>query len=631
MAGILILALFLFSGMLIGESLPGIKDKAVRLWIGSVFGMMLMMVLPCLLAFLYGFTEKCVYISCAFCFFTDILMLIRMFRKKESRGGFCTDPRVLWYLIPTALFFAYLQYTHYFRCSDGALFVGQSTYGDICMHSAIITSLPGTSFPPDYSILPGSRLGYPFFSDALSAVMYMFGTPLSLSMTIPGTLMGIEIFAGFAFLAYRITKSRKAAVIAFLIFFLNGGLGFIYSFDLIGEDPTAFYNIFTEYYAAPANQPAYNLRFVNILCDMMLPQRTFSAGIMVLLPALYILYDAISKDTDRQYLSHWVLLGVWAGFMPMIHTHSFLSLGIMTAGAMAYLFIQNRSVRSLRNFLIYGIIAISLALPQLIIWTFPQTGTAHALSFAPGWVNNENGFLRDETIWFWLKNLGLPLLFIPGGILGANKAGKALSTGAVLAFVIANLVRFQILLYDNNKIMYASLLILYPLAAKYMCDLYDTIRHLPARQVLACFVMTVCLLAGSLSCVREAVSNYMIFSSDEVKAGEFLSAETEKGCVVLSGRQHNNLASVLSGKTLVCGASNFLYTHGLDYSAQEKDLKLMFEEPGLYEGLYRKYNVSYVMISDQEKRQFDIDTEWFRDHCECVYSNDSVMIFAYDG
>ena len=53
----------------------------------------------------------------------------------------------------------YLQYTHVLRPVDGALHVGQATYGDLPLHLAIATSLEGKALPAVYSILPGTRLG----------------------------------------------------------------------------------------------------------------------------------------------------------------------------------------------------------------------------------------------------------------------------------------------------------------------------------------------------------------------------------------------------------------------------------------------------------------------------------------
>ena len=73
------------------------------------------------------------------------------------------------------------------------------------------------------------------------------------------------------------------------------------------------------------------------------------------------------------------LLGVWAGALPLIHTHSFLALGLASLGAMVYdlihgdpnAMIERRPRKMiLLPYLIYGGIAAALAAPQLFGFTF---------------------------------------------------------------------------------------------------------------------------------------------------------------------------------------------------------------------------------------------------------------------
>ena len=97
------------------------------------------------------------------------------------------------------------------------------------------------------------------------------------SFVIPGSLMMGLVYLGFILLAWELTHSRAAVVVAYLLMFLNGGLGFFYVLDEVWQDPTALKNVFTGYYAAPANMVEHNIRWVNVICDMMIPQRTLLA------------------------------------------------------------------------------------------------------------------------------------------------------------------------------------------------------------------------------------------------------------------------------------------------------------------------------------------------------------------
>lgn len=58
------------------------------------------------------------------------------------------------------------------------------------------------------------------------------------------------------------------------------------------------------------------------------------------------------------------LLGVWAGGLPLIHTHSFLALGLCSAGMLIYdLFRDEERWAQLRRYLLYGGIVVVLAAP----------------------------------------------------------------------------------------------------------------------------------------------------------------------------------------------------------------------------------------------------------------------------
>lgn len=634
MTGILLLSGFLLAGLILGEGAFARRARPIRIWMGLTAGLVMMMWLPGLWAFMLKFTRTAnlLGLATAFALAGGVYFAAKRRAVSAEREELPPVRAVIVLVVPFTLLFAFLQYTHYFRQAQGALYVGQSTYGDICMHSAIITSLQNAAFPPEYSILPGSRLGYPFLTDALSASMLLFGTPLSLCMTIPGVLMGVLTFWGFALLAYKLTGSVRASAVGYFLFFLNGGLGFLYSFDLVAEDTSAVSAIFTQYYQAPANMPDLNLRWVNVICDMLLPQRTFLAGIMLLIPALWLLVDAMRRrenGRDESYV--WLKIGVLAGTMPMIHTHSFLALGLISAGALAVTFVQENGRRgrkkSFAGFFLYGGVAVLLALPQLFLWTFPQTGASGALAFWPGWVNETGAGLRDEMLWFWVKNVGpVFLLLVPAAIF-AKKTERALCAGALLAFLAANFVRFQTLLYDNNKIMYAAYLLVCPVAGAYLVAIYDRLNDIPGRKWIAACFLFVSLFSGALSVGREVVSDYQIFSESEVHAAQYLQDETPQHCTVLTGRQHNNLASVLAGRNVVCGPDNFLYTHGLDYSRQARSVVQMYEAPAENEALFAEYAVQYVLVSSQERGQFAVAEDWFAQHCDIAFEEGDVRVY----
>ena len=633
MGGIMLLAGFEICGLITMDVLLRRKSGLIRIWMGLVCGLMLMMWLPTLYAFFLNFTVAAQWLGLATAGLIAAAAAWRMCRKAAYSGTFCGGmpvwlPVVL--VVPLALLTGWLEYTHVLRNVNGALHVGQSTYGDINLHLGITMSLRNAVYPPDYSILAGTPLGYPFFADSMATSMVLFGSSAAQAYIVTGTLMSVLVYLGFVIFVWDLAKRPLPVILAFVLMFLNGGLGFLYTLDGVMKDSTALQEVFTGFYKTPTNQPDLNLRWVNVVCDMLLPQRTLACGWMALLPALWLLLNAMRENRRGTF----VLLGVWAGAMPMVHTHSFLCLGMISAAAMLCRAIRpGRETRKSQmiNFVIYGGIAVALAVPQLLTWTFPQSFGSSSLKFRFNWVNNQgNGRLIDEYFWFWIKNVGPVYLLIVPAVLSRKKGSpcRMLGLGALLIYAAAECFQFQTNVYDNNKLFYVAYMAVLPSVGLYLAELWERLKGLRGRAFLAACFMVICTLSAVLSIGREVVSDYQLFSASEVEAAEFIDENTDPNGLFLTGHQHNNAVTALAGRHILCGASTFLYYHGLDYAQQEADTRLLYESPEANEGLFDEYGIDYVYISGQERSSFAVDEQYFAEHGTLLYDSGDIRIYA---
>ena len=137
--------------------------------------------------------------------------------------------------------------------------------------------------------------------------------------------------------------------------------------------------------------------------------------------------------------------------------------------------------------------------------------------------------------------------------------------------------------------------------------------------------MSVC--SGALSVARECVSNYRLYAPGEVQAAEYINENAEQRAVFLTGQQHNNAVSTLTGRSLVCGTPTFLYFHGVDYSQQQADARLMYESPLENRALFEKYGVKYIYISSYERANFTIDEDGIAQLADMVFEADGVRIY----
>jgi hypothetical protein len=642
-----ILAAFLALGVLAAEGLFSDRPRMTRAYLGLTFGLMMMMWLPSVWAFKFNFTVTAQWwaLGTAFLLSFALFLLGRSWRGERPRRA-DMPAKLLLLIVPLLLFSFYLQYTHTLRPVDGALHVGQSTYGDLCLHLGIATGLRDAAYPPQYTLLPGTMLGYPFLSDAMVTSMLLFGAPLQWSFIVTGTLMMGLVYWGFLLLSWELTRSRRAVIIAFLLMFLNGGLGFLYTFDGAFKDGfSKLKDALFGFYLTPTNMPDLNLRWVNVIADLMIPQRTLLAGWTVCIPALTLLAQAIRRREEivryeplgpvrvvteaEGSLKDFAVLGVWAGMIPMIHTHSFLALGLISLGAFGYLLIKSEDrLRVARNFLVFGAIALIMALPQLMTWTFPQTEGGGSLKLHLDWVNNGNNGMIDGWLWFWVKNVGLVFLLLVPSALSQEKRGRALSVGALAVFLVAEAVLFQPNPYDNNKLFYVAFILMLPLVADYVVRIYDRLKGVRWRVLLLGAFMVASTLSGAITLAREAISDYELFGADEVQAADYIEKTAPRDAVFLTGGQHNNPVAALAGRELVCGTGTYLYFHGVSYQRQQQAGQDMYEDPADSAPLFDVYHVDYIYISSYERGNYDIDESFFRQNFPVCYQNGEVTVYA---
>lgn len=581
---------------------------------------------------------------------------------------------------------------------DGAIYTGQCTYGDMNMHLGFITSVAvQKTFPPDYSIMPGVRLSYPFLSDSISSGLYVMGASLGLSYMLPMIFAMAQIFSTvylFAHTFFHDVKKNQAvrgALLTCFLFFCNGGFGFVYFLDWARERNYVFSDIFTGYYTTPTNLVNQNIRWVNVIADMFLPQRATLFGYACLFPALWLLYRAAFQKR-RDYFP---LAGLFAAALPMIHTHSFLSAGVISAvWLLLWLYNKVRCTTSparekntilqhpgayilaafvvimcllqwknnkvpltsqslmligislfagavtagiclltayirknglkllLRGWGIYLLIVLIFALPQLLFWTFGQVAEG---GFVRGHFNWGN--LGDFYPWFYLKNLGIPLLLILGGICACGRRKAPIFLPVLFLWWLGELIVFTPNTYDNNKLLYVAYFFLCIGAADYGLELYKKLKDLPGRRLFAAAFFLFASLSGILTLGREAISRYQLYGTAQTALAEYVEENTPIDAVFLTDTRHNNEIASLTGRNIVCGADAFLYYHGLDTTERKRDLQMMYEAPLAHMDLFEKYHVDYVVISAFERRSYNVDEAAFSESFAEVFSYGNVRLF----
>ncbi len=611
-------------GILLCRRIFADKRWSVRLWLGSVTGTVLSMWVPIPFSFIYGFgTLSHVFAAIAGLVLTvALLVLLRKKPAALSDSSCRADRPLVWLGLPFFVFWTFLVWSHTLQDVDGALYTGQCTYGDMSMHLGFITSLAvQQTFPPLYSILPGVPIAYPFLCDSVSSSMYVLGSGLNWSYILPMLFAFVQFACGFWFLAREICRSEKGPVLSFLLFFLNGGLGMIYFI----KDYT-LHDLFTGFYKTPTNLVEKQMRWVNVIADMLLPQRATLFGWAVLGAALWLLFRAVFRSDEKC----WLPAGVLGGLLPMIHTHSFFALGLVAASWMAVsAFRDHFSKEWFSGWLRFGLTAVALAIPQLLIWTFRSvTGNEHFLRLNFDWVNGG----RENWFWFWFRNVGPVFLITPAALIFGDREQRQIFSGAVTIFVICEFLVFQPNVYDDNKLLYVAYFFACFVSSDAVLNWLDSLKSERSRRVIAALFLILALNAGVFTLIREFLSGipkygYELFSADEVSAAEYIKENAPPDAVFLTDDNHDNAIAVLTGRNIVCGSASYLYFHGVDYQGQQKKAERMLTDPNVFEQYKDDLNVDFVYMGYYENAMSGNISGYLAENYPVVFSRRGITVY----
>lgn len=671
------------------------KSRITRILCGSVLGSVLLQWIPAVLAFIFNFSKTAHILAACLCgAAVAALFLLRLPHAALSYPA-PDDIRtfmkrhyifVILFLI-TFITFCCMLSSHTLLVKEDGLHTGQATYGDMNMHLGFITSIARQqTFPPYYSISPGDKLNYPFLCDSISSSIYLWGASLRYSFLLPMLFAAAQVMLGFYCLAYTWLRKASKASLAWFFFFFNGGLGFVYFFDWARERTYQFMNIFTEYYQTPTNLINNNIRWVNIIVDMLLPQRATLFGYAVLFTCIWLLWRAVYQNEKDLF----PLTAVLTGALPMIHTHSFLAMGFISAAwLLMYLYQhirgesrskypgrilfvgflllmcllqilsgEDQAISSSRFLglclVVLGIlfcvgvlyliryvkrygakellstwgvflaVILILALPQLFYWTFGQT--SHN-GFNTGHFNWGNQ--GDNYLWFYIKNWGIILLLLVPAVFYSSRRNFAILSASFLIWFTIELISFSPNTYDNNKLLYVAYIFFCCVSAEYGYELYQRCKSVRGTGLFCGAFLLMSCLSAVLTMGRELVSDYTVYSNAHVEAGIFIDQNTAPNATFLTNDRHVNEAAALAGRNIVSGAGVYLWPHGIYNDERAADIKTMFESPEISSDLFAMYHVDYIMISSWERSSYDISEETFDALFECIYqgNNDEIKIY----
>jgi hypothetical protein len=301
--------------------------------------------------------------------------------------------------------------------------------------------------------------------------------------------------------------------------------------------------------------------------------------------------------------------------LPLVHLHSLAALFVVTA----FCFVL-RPAKWI-DWLLFGLGVCVVAIPELL-WSTAGTAseTQNFIGAAWGWDKKP----EDSYLWFWLKNTGITVPVIAAGlwlIWSRGRRDDASPTDGPdrdlllfylpfgFLFIICNMVRFAPWEWDNIKLLIYWLVGSLPIMAYVIAWFWS--RNAALRIAAGACMLALCF-AGALDVYRSASGQIStrVFDADGVKIGNLMKTATEPRAVIMNMPTYNSPVA-LSGRISLMRYPGHLSSHGIDYAPREDDVKKIYSGGGVAEILLRKYDVSYVLIGPDERREMQANETFF--------------------
>lgn len=430
----------------------------------------------------------------------------------------------------------------------------KNNFGDLPFHMGVAAGFAwGDNFPPEHPELARVSLTYPFFCDLLSGMLLVAGGSWRDAFFWPTFLLGLSLLVALTRFGEAVTGSRPLGRVGALLTVFAGGLGFL---------PLLQPGGFAAWQSGSADLTINDsgLRYGNFITTLFIPQRAILFGWPLLFMAIALLVesrrrDGSGKDADGSSADAWWRAGVIASFLPLVHSHSFVVMGVC-AGVFALR-------AGLRPTLAFARGVLPLALPAVIfMMTRNSLATSKFFAFEPGFDGGAQAPLR-----FWLMNAGVFLPLVAAGLaLRAGRRRAVVAVPFVALFVAANLFRLSPWMWDNIKFLAPAHAGLAPFAALALGALWEFRR---ALRPVAVLLFVAAVVSGALDASRVAGSGvFGIFSLQDIEFGSRVREATPASAVILTGGTHNHPV-LLSGRRQFIGYEGHLWSQGLEYGRRK--------------------------------------------------------------
>ena len=570
--------------------------------------------------------------ACAAALQSDLSKVSKATRRMTSKPDLRTTGYICFYLVVAIILwrvFNKAMIQDATGISTGLL----NNFGDLPFHLSVITGFAyGNNFPPEDPTYAGVRFTYPFLSDFASAIFVKLGADLKQSMFIENFVLALSFVGLLHRWALVMLRDRLAAVLTPLLVLLNGGFGWVLLFTKAAKNEYGLLGALENLPPSFTVIPDTTWRWGNAISALLIPQRGFLMG----LPLAVIVFtqwwlatnkveeqkeeptkpkkgrqnprraelDISTSEPSPASIRRMIGAGIVAGLLPLAHAHSFVV--VMAMGGCLTL-IQRRW----REWFTFFFVSSVIAVPQL--WWSTSHTAVHAGSFFAWEIGWDRG--TENPIWFWFKNTGLfiPLILVAvlarGKTYLVNKRVLLFYLPFTLCFVVPNFIKMAPWVWDNIKVLFYWWLASAPIVALLLARLW---KDGSLRRAMAVVLFVSLTLAGGLDVAGIALRSvkYEIFDLAGIRFAELVKANTPPRALIVHAPVHNEPV-FLTGRRSLMGYPGHIWTHGLEFTARESDIRRLYAGAPDAEQILSHYDIDYAVVGPLERLVMPVDEQFF--------------------
>ncbi len=592
-------------------------------------------------------------------FQSDIYTAASETRRAVLRPTPRTIAHVLFYALAALLLWRIFDAAMYERA--GEIYTGfESNLGDLPFHISVVTSFAqGQNFPPEHTEFAGSRFSYPFLVDFVASCFVRGGASLRNALFWENFVLGLALVGLLQRWAWKLVRDGAAALLTIPLVLFSGGLGWWLFLRDAGAGSLGIAGLLQH---LPRNYTSVSgdvFQWSNALTTLLVPQRGFLLGLPLVLVVWTLWWQTLGGESEPRAqaapepegkqreakrkgkrarmpppalpdnagdtafasfssaaMRRMIAAGAVAGTLPLIHAHGFMV--VMAIGACLALLFRGQW----RSWAAFFFVALCVATPQALLAT--QNSVAHSETFFAwnfGWQKGEH-----NIFWFWLMNTGafVPLLVFAlwrrtnGAALVARRAFM-FYLPFMLCFIAPNFVKLSPWIWDNIKVLFYWYAASAPFVALALVWLW---RRRSVWRVLAAALCVSLMLAGGLDVWRalSETSEQRIFDADGIAFAKAIEGATPPRSILLNAPTYNHPV-FLTGRRSLMGYAGHLWSHGIDYTAREADIRRIYAGAPDADALLARYKVEYVVVGTLERAALTVNEAFFQRYPKVVETN----------